>query len=177
MYFLEGFGFGIFPRLMGSIDRIKVSAEASAEEKVQGALEVLLEITKEYQARECRIVVDGMIHAGKLLLVEIMNIAAIGPNLDINPLADPGDGEFEIIIIPEDQRQRLEAFVQNKIDGLGENVTFSSLKGKVISICWDGEDGHADDEILRTEKSFAISIHMHPCVLSMLLPSDNPFPI
>jgi len=170
MYFLEGFGFGIFPRLMGSIDRIKVSADASAEEKVQGALKVLLEITKEYQARECKIVVDGMTHAGKFLLVEIMNINAIGPNLDINPSADPGDGEFEIIIIPEDQRERLEAFVQNKIEGLGENVSFSSLKGKVISISWDGEDGHADDEILRTEKGFDISIHMHPCVLSMLLP-------
>lgn len=169
-YFLEGFGFGIFPRLMGSIDRIKVGAEASAEEKVQGALKVLLEITKEYQARECKIVVDGMTHAGKFLLVEIMNINAIGPNLDINPSADPSDGEFEIIIIPEDQRERLEAFVQNKIDGLEENVSFSALRGKVISVFWDGEDGHADDEVLKTGKSFDISIHMHPCVLPILLP-------
>jgi diacylglycerol kinase family enzyme len=139
---------------------------------VQGALKVLLEITKEYQARECRIVVDGMTHAGKFLMVEIMNIDAIGPNLDINPLGDSGDGEFEIIIIPEDQRERLEAFVQNKIDGGDENVTFSSLKGKDISISWDGADGHADDEILTGPGSFDISIHMHPCVLSMLLPVD-----
>ncbi len=170
MYFLEGFGFGIFPRLMGSIDRIKVSADASAEEKVRGALKVLLEITREYQARECKIVVDGMTHAGKFLMVEIMNINAIGPNLDINPSADPGDGEFEIIIIPEDQRARLEVFVQNKIDGLGENVSFSSLKGKVINVSWEGEDGHADDEILKTGTRFDINIHMHPCVLPILVP-------
>lgn len=171
-YFLEGFGFGIFPRLMSSIDRIKVSADATAEEKVHGALKVLLEIIGEYEARECRIVVDGMTHAGKFLLVEIMNINAIGPQLDLNPLADSSDGEFEIIIIPEDQRERLAAFIQHRIDGLGENVTFSALKGKVISVCWDGSDGHADDEVLRAEK-FDISIHMHPCVLPLLVPKKE----
>jgi diacylglycerol kinase (ATP) len=171
MYFLEGFGFGIFPRLMNSIDRIKAGADATAEEKVQGALEVLLDITREYQARDCRIVVDGMTHSGKFLLVEIMNIDAIGPQLNINPAAAPGDGEFEIIIIPEDQRERLQAFVQYRMDGQGENVTFTSLKGKEISICWDGTDGHADDAVLTAEHRFDISIHIHPCVLSLLLPN------
>ena len=130
----------------------------------------MLEITKEYQARECQIVVDGMTHSGKFLMVEIMNINAIGSNMDINPMADPSDGEFEIIIIPEDQTERLEAFVQRKIDDVSENVTFSSLKGKVINILWDGVDGHADDEILKAEKSFDIGIHLHACVLPLLLP-------
>src|SRR5688572_12092112 len=32
-YFLEGFGFGIFPRLMTSLDRIRIGPDADAEEK------------------------------------------------------------------------------------------------------------------------------------------------
>lgn len=84
----------------------------------------------------------------------------------------PGDGEFEIIIIPEDQRERLETFVQNKIEGSDDNITFSSLKGKDISIVWSGKHGHVDDEVVKADDSFDITIHMHEGILSFLMPAE-----
>ena len=170
LYFIEAFGFGIFPNLMNNMKKMDTREDVSAEEELELALKETLNIIKEYKARDCNLVIDGVDHSGKFLLVEIMNIKSIGPNLELNPLGDPYDGEFEIIIIPEDQRERLEAFVQNKIDGADENISFSSLKGKDITITWDGKHGHVDDEIVKADKTFDISLHMHQGILSMLMP-------
>ena len=170
LYFIEAFGFGIFPNLMNNMKKMDTREDVSAEEELELALKETLKIIKEYKARDCNLVIDGIDHSGKFLLVEIMNIKSIGPNLELNPLGDPYDGEFEIIIIPEDQRERLEIFVQNKIDGSDENISFSSLKGKDISITWDGKHGHVDDEIVKADKTFDISLHMHQGILSMLMP-------
>ena len=170
LYFIEAFWFGIFPNLMNNMKKMDTREDVSAEEELELALKETLKIIKEYKARDCNLVIDGIDHSGKFLLVEIMNIKSIGPNLELNPLGDPYDGEFEIIIIPEDQRERLEIFVQNKIDGSDENISFSSLKGKDISITWDGKHGHVDDEIVKADKTFDISLHMHQGILSMLMP-------
>jgi diacylglycerol kinase (ATP) len=168
-FFLEGLGFGVFPNLINAMKKREEEA-GSAEEEIKVALRTLLEIVQEYDARECRLMIDGMDHSGKFLMVEVMNMPYIGPNLNLNPIADPTDGELEIIIIPEDQREKLANYVQQKLDGEEVAFSFSSLKGKDIQIAWEGKHAHIDDSIMKAKERFELVIDVNKGVLQFLIP-------
>ena len=173
LFFLEGFGFGIFPNLMNEMTKVDESEKETAEDSLSKAMEVLLETVKNYEARKCELVIDDTDHSGKFLLVEIMNMPSIGPNLAINPLADPGDGELEIIVIPEDQRDRLVKYVTEKMKGNDPAFAFSTLKGKDIAITWDGKHAHVDDEIIKAEKQFKVTVDVNKGVLDFIVPPTD----
>ncbi|WP_439557708.1 diacylglycerol/lipid kinase family protein, partial [Dyadobacter sp.] len=80
-FFLEAFGIGIFPRLMKIMDKLEDEIGETAEEKLNAARRVLLEIVQTYEAKSCQIFADGKEYSGEYLMVEVMNIRSIGPNL------------------------------------------------------------------------------------------------
>ena len=168
-FFLEGFGYGVFPRLMKVMSKIEEEIGDSAEEKLKAALAVLYDVVLNYEARDCRIVVDGTEHAGRFLLVEVMNIRSIGPNLVLAPNADPGDGELEVVLIPESDREKFEAFVLSHINGNDDKFDFTTIKGKNIELYGDGKDLHIDDERLKVEKPVEIRIEMQPDMLNFII--------
>lgn len=173
LFFVEGFGFGIFPNLMNVMKKMDEAEKETAEESLNKALEVLLETVKTYEARKCELVIDGTDHSGKFLLVEIMNMPSIGPNLGINPVGDPGDGELEIIVIPENHRERLIKYVTDKMQGADATFSFSTLKGKDISVTWEGKHAHVDDEIIKAEKRFNVTIDVNKSVLEFIIPGGD----
>lgn len=173
LFFVEGFGFGIFPNLMNAMKKVDEAEKETPEESLNKAMEVLLETVKNYVPRKCKLVIDGVDHSGKFLLVEIMNLPSLGPNMYINPMADTGDGEFEIIVIPESQREKLIQYVTDKMEGKEPEFAFSALKGKDINITWEGMHAHIDDEILKVEKRFNVSIDVNRGVLDFIVATDK----
>lgn len=163
-FFFEGMGFGLFPFLMKAM---KEAGEeyASPQEELKGALKKLHGILHEYKARQCTLTVDGTDHSGKFYMVEVMNIRSIGPNMELAPLADPGDGEFEIVLVPEAHKEKFAEFNLQGLSGEGSTYQFHTLKGKNISIQWDGVRMHADDEMLKLPKQSPIEIELKPGVL------------
>ena len=155
-FFIEALGFGIFPALMKKMKDVE-EAE-TPEENLRIALRVLLNVVKEYEAQECSLVIDGQEHHGKFLLVEVMNMLCLGPNLELNPLADPGDGIFEVVIVTEDQREKFQGYIEKKINGLEAPFSFSVLKGRDILVNWQGRDAHADDELIKAGNPFHVTI-------------------
>ncbi|HYI75973.1 MAG TPA: diacylglycerol kinase family protein, partial [Chryseolinea sp.] len=113
-FFLEGFGFGVFPRLIKKM-RERKSKTNDPEHELQVALRTLHEIVENYKPKECRLVIDDVEYNGKFLLVEVMNIRSIGPNLNISPMGDAGDGEFDVILIQEDKREELAEYVLERL--------------------------------------------------------------
>lgn len=169
-FFLEAVGFGIFPNLINKMKKLDEEPE-TAEESLKVALEQLCDIADTYEARDCRLVIDGVDHSGKFLLVEVMNMPYLGPNLNLNPVADPGDGELEVIIIPEDQRGRLAGYIKDKLEGKEPEFLFSTLKGRSISISWQGIHAHVDDTIVKEKSHFELKIDTNKGVLDMLIPA------
>lgn len=173
IFFLEGFGFGLFPNLMKEMKKRDDKEENSPEENIANSLNELLEIAKTYEARTCKLELDGVDHSGNFLLVEVMNIRSIGPNLDLNPMADPGDGELEVIIIPENQREKLVQYIEDKIADTETAFCFSALKAKDIKISWEGIHVHADDEILKCEKPVKVEVMVQKNVLEFIIPKNT----
>lgn len=168
-FFLEGFGFGIFPRLIKVTKKIEDEIGNTVEEKIRAARAILYDIVLDYEAVPCKIVADGTEHSGKYLLVEILNIRSIGPNLILAPQADPGDGELEIVIVPESQREKFESYLLAQINGGDETFHFTTIKAKNIEIFWEGKDMHLDDERIKVEKPQQIKVEMHPGMLEFLV--------
>ncbi len=172
-FFLESFGYGIFPYLIRKMKKLDKKNIETPEMEMQTALEILHEIIFSYEPKHCELKVDGIDHSGKFLLAEIMNTRLIGPNLFLSPHGDPGDGQFEIVLIPEEDKDKLASYVSNKIKGLQEPYSFHQLKAKNIKISWEGTHVHVDDEIIKIDKKEKIKIELREGLLEFLVPGQN----
>lgn len=172
-FFLESFGYGVFPYLMQQMRKIGEIADETPEENLARALKVFYEVIQNYEPRFCRLEVDGTDHSGKFLLAEIMNTPSIGPNLVISPLSDPGDGEFEVVLVPEEQKEKFLAYIAGKIENREEVYSFHTLKGKQIRISWEGTHVHVDDEVVKLEEGAEVRIQLKRGLLEFLVPSNN----
>ena len=172
-FFLESFGFGIFPRLMKEMKDEVIEESATAEERIQHALKVLYRVICSYKPRHCEIIADGKDFSGKFMMMEVMNTKSIGPNLMIAPDADPGDGTFELVFIPEEKREDLATYVHHKIEGREMSFDFPMIHAKNISLKWNGTDVHMDDELIDLKKSNQVYIHPRSGLLEFMVPSQS----
>jgi diacylglycerol kinase family enzyme len=172
-FFLEGLGFGIFPYLMKEMKKAG-KVYPSPQEELKGALKKLHTILSSYKARQCKLTVDGTDHSGKFFMVEVMNIKSIGPNMLLAPDADPGDGEFEIVLVPEAHQEKFAEFILQDLIGGEDAYHFHTLKGKDINIQWDGVRVHADDQMLKLPKQAAIDISLKAAAFEFIVMEDEP---
>ncbi|HUC81318.1 MAG TPA: diacylglycerol kinase family protein [Flavisolibacter sp.] len=172
-FFLEGFGFGLFPCLMKEM-KDKEDAYDSPEAELKGALREMHRVLLSYEPRECHLEIDGTDHSGKFYMVEVMNIKSIGPNIELSPWADPGDGEFEVVLVPEAHKEKFADYLLHKMEGGDDPYQFHTLKAKNIVLKWDGSRCHADDKLLKIEKEAEVRIALKEGALSFLLPEHEP---
>ncbi|HVF96811.1 MAG TPA: diacylglycerol kinase family protein [Flavisolibacter sp.] len=166
-FFFEGLGFGVFPYLIKEMQKAG-EVYASPQEELKGALKRLHHIVSSYVPRQCLLTVDDTDHSGKFFMVEVMNIRSIGPNMMLAPQADPGDGEFEIVLVPEAHKEKFAEFILNGLIDGDDTYHFHTLRGKKISISWDGTRLHADDKMLKLKKETVIEIEVRPGALAFL---------
>lgn len=168
-FFLESFGYGIFPYLMQVVKKKNIEYE-SADDELRGALKELHRILLEYEPRDCELEIDGTDHSGKFILAEIMNTRSIGPNLALAPLSDPSDGELEVVLVPENQKDKFADYVLNMINGGKQSYRFHTLLGKQIRISWNGSHVHIDDKVLKLEENKTVDIEIRSGLLKFLVP-------
>lgn len=171
-FFLEGLGYGVFPQLMKAMGKLREEEKpADPEEEKIFALQKLYDIITSYKARKCKIMTDEVDHSGNFLLAEIMNVRSIGPNLNLLPSADPGDGVFDIVLIAEAQREEFATYVKNKIDGVEIPGSFPWMKASSIDIQWEGRNLHVDDEVVTVEKNHRFTVDLRPGLLEFFIPA------
>lgn len=171
-FFLEGIGFGIFPQLIQEMKKQK-KEDPAAVKNIKIALETLHNIILNYNAHTCTIQIDEAEYSGKYLMVEIMNTRLIGPNLHLVPMADPGDGVFEVVLVTESQREEFAQYVLNKIMGKDEQPFFNILKAKKLKVRWEGKHLHVDDAYIKLEKKTEIKIELQEDGLQFLIKKET----
>jgi diacylglycerol kinase (ATP) len=169
-FFLESFGYGIFPRLMAEMKKQDEADRDTPEKSLRMALSILHDLIEEMEPQYCKIALDGTHHDGNYILVEVMNTSSIGPNLKLAPLADPGDGVFEIVLIGDSQRQEFAEYIKNKLQGREIPFAFTTLKAKKLEIFWGGSDAHIDDQYQELEKNTDIKIELLHGLLEFFVP-------
>lgn len=169
MMFLESFGFGVFPELMKKMEKVAERKDASPEENLSMALKQLHSIVLKYPAKPFTVIIDGVPNTDQYIMIEIMNISSMGPNLNLSPDSDPGDGEFELVMIPESQREELASYISYKMSGIEKNFVPVVIKGKKISISTPAGYMHTDDVLRFLKKPKTLSIFPEPGMMKFFV--------
>lgn len=170
-FFIESFGYGIFPYLMLEMKKNgSEELEGEPEKKLALALKTMRDIVMSYPPKDCRLIIDGKDYSGKYLLAEVMNTRSIGPNINLAPLSDPGDGDFEVVLVREDDKDKFASYIESLQTGSEEQYKFDTIIGQKISITWDGTHVHVDDEAVKVGKNTEVKIEILGGVLKFLVP-------
>lgn len=168
-FFLESCGFGLFPALMKKMKLVEMPDDAIPEDKIAKALEVLYGMIPDFEAIELTIELPDHTITGRYIMAEIMNIRSIGPNLFLSPDSDPGDGNFDLVLVPEHQKTQLATWIQDKINGSDQDYTWQTISVRSLHIGWDGSPIHLDDEVKQPENP-KMDISLKDDLLRFLVP-------
>jgi diacylglycerol kinase (ATP) len=113
--FVESIGGGIFGEVLARAEGVEDAVDVDGDEKVDLGVEMLREVIEGIPAREWRVEVDGDDLSGELLAVEAMNIFQMGPNLPLSPQADPSDGLLDVVLVREEDRSNLVAYLSARL--------------------------------------------------------------
>jgi diacylglycerol kinase family enzyme len=112
--FVEALGGGMVAEL------IRRGAEVEDDAKLLGretdrALHLLADMLREAPPLPWRISADGVDLSGDHLAVEVLNIRFVGPNVPFAPDADPSDGLLDVVVVGEDDREPMLAYLENRL--------------------------------------------------------------
>jgi diacylglycerol kinase (ATP) len=174
-YFVEGAGMGLFVRAMIEIDAADALGHLhTGDEKMAHASNLIGQRLPRFPARTLEIELDGRNLSGEYVMLEAMNFCFIGPNLHLAPDCDPADGQLDVVLVRESEREALATYLNDERER-AKPPRLTVCKGKHLKIGWDGELMHIDDATWPTadvDESLPSMIHLRaePQALDLLLP-------
>lgn len=184
---LEGVGFGPIAGTIAALSPL-TDAEARAEwttDEVRRDLKVLREVLADYPVHRCLVTIDGRDLSGEYILVEVLNVQAVGPNVELAPDASVSDGLFDVVLLYDADRRTLRDYLTARLDGTAPRLELPVHRGRHIQVRWPGSRVHIDDQVWPDEREassrhrwsrdnhVALEILMNPAALQILVPSSN----
>lgn len=170
-FFLESIGFGIFPELISKMEENSIENETTSD-KLRRTLKVLLKIVQDFHPDKANLEINGIKIKGRFLMVELMNIKYIGPNLKLAPNVLPGDEYFNLVMIPEENRDKLAEYVSAIIEKKTELIDLQqfvkTLLVQKVKMKWKGNKIHVDDALIENYKGETIKIGISPGTLKFI---------
>ena len=157
-YFVEGLGAGLFAELLVRSEEKKAQREKEKKSTrpakvVDNALRRLKEAAEDSEPVEIAARLDDADISGRYLLFEAVNLPYIGPNLYIAPDTKAGDGQLEVVLVPESQRGKLVRYLEHWHENRERLSLLPSRRGKHLQIEWTGYALHIDDKLRPRKKA------------------------
>lgn len=169
-FFLEGLGYGLFPKLISEMQIQGKDDIENPEERIKAAWELLHDLAGSMKAFRCTAAQDGTTVTGDYLMVEVMNIKSIGPNLILAPGADTADAIFELVMVPESDRDQLTNYIYTRMkNGSGNGFEFPVTRSRSIVLSSESELFHADDEMHTLKRATEIEVSMKGLAFEFLV--------
>jgi diacylglycerol kinase family enzyme len=145
--FIEGVGFGLFAGLLASSETKKKDRQKRGADRVESALRRLKEDAERFEPIEVAAKLDGKDLSGRYLMLEALNLRYVGPNMYLAPDSNPGDGEFEVVLVTEQERERLVHYLESWQDNRERLAVLPSRRGRRLELEWTGFPLHIDDKL------------------------------
>lgn len=171
-FFLEGMGFGLFPKLINVMEKSTLPTVETAEQELDVAFEKLIRVAQEYKAKYAKLTIDGQHHEGSFLLIEVLNIKSIGPNLVLAPTADPADGKLHVALLREEMRQDFLTYLRNQQQQPAK--VSSAIPWELVEVSNEviiqSENRliHVDDELITIKKKQRLQVEIRKGVLDII---------
>jgi len=105
--------------------------------------------------RPVRITADGIDLSGEYYLVEVLNVASIGPCVQLAPEATGAGRHLSLVLAGDREKEALEVHLGSK-DGCDDRAApIGSRQIVRVQIWWPSSDGHLDDKPWPKESSSA----------------------
>jgi len=143
-YFVESVGAGLFAGLLASGSRKKLKKGKSP---VESGLRRLREAAQRCEALEISAALDGRDISGRYLLLEAVNLPYVGPNLHLAHDSQPGDGQFDVVLVSEEERERLLYYLEHWQENRERLGMLPTRRGRRLQIEWTGFALHIDDKL------------------------------
>lgn len=111
--FVETVGGGLFAESI--LRASQRESENENEDKVELGLRLLRDLVDELPVQPWRVELDGIDHSGDFLAVEAMVVGNTGPKVPLAPAADPEDRLLDIVLIRDQDRDQLAAYLDDRL--------------------------------------------------------------
>lgn len=166
--FIEAVGVGFFPQMMSFISAINKAYQLpSRDEELKYDLNLYKALLPYYRSQEWSINLDGQTFSGRYLLVEVMNIAHLGPKICLGSQADPSDGYLDLVLVKEEERESMVQYLADCWANKSVSPNFAVHQGQRLQIQWDGSEIHIDSKLWGI-KSFFQKVNL----LKLAAPSE-----
>lgn len=148
-YFVEGVGAGVFASLLANPSKKPIKGRKNA---VELALDRLRTHADDCEAFDLYARLDGKDISGRYLMLEALNLRYVGPNLHLASDSQPGDGQFDVIMVGEAERDRLLYYFEHWQENRERLAVLPTLRGRHFELEWSGFPLHIDDKLTPTPK-------------------------
>ena len=163
--FIEGAGTGLVPKGI-TRGRNAEPDHLDAAAEVEWARGVFLDALSEIRPRQSRVRVDGHDVAGDYLLVEVLNIASVGPRLRLSAQTAPADGFLSVVIAGEHDRDAIRSHLEQSPDDRTDHAWLQSWRVRRVEVAgW--HEYHVDDQVC-ISVSGELTITIRPASLPVL---------
>lgn len=168
---VEGAGLGLYANVLAAYRPKEGKSLLRAIAAAASTLDVDMAV-------RCRVELDGERLDGEYLLVEGMNMRAIGPRLTLAPKADPTDGLLDLVLVRHEKRDALLAYVRGLMtSGLAELPSVDLVRGKTLKVNWRGSAFHVDGNLssdvgIGATKGFSAQLDVLPGAVEVWLPAQ-----
>ncbi len=170
-WFLESVGGGLVTHGIVVMDRAKTPGADTATQLAR-ALTTHADVLPLVEAEPWQIACDGQTISGDFVLVEVLNMAAIGPNLQFSEAASPWDGAFTIVAAGLDDRARLDEYLRRRVRGDAPPPSLPTWHANTVTITTPARL-HADDTVLETDGQ-TVQLRLVPAALRVFVPVTTP---
>lgn len=177
--FLESVGIGLLADVMAAIDEGEagwVNKLSHREMRISAALHVLRHALQRSRGVDAELDLDGQRVSGAYLLLEFLNFGAAGPNLELAPAADCGDGLLDVVLVEAHQRDLLEAHLTAVRDGVEHVPALPVRHARNVTIQFAPCRVHFDDELWAADATATrvdAAITLQPGALEFLVPGPR----
>jgi diacylglycerol kinase (ATP) len=174
-HFVEGVGAGLFAYAADVAP--KENLPPKPEERVASAIRNLRRWLLDLELVRIEASLDGRDISGKYALFEAMNIPFVGPNLFLAPDSRQGDGQLDVVMAGEAERERLAQYLLHWEEKKPRLAVLPSLQGKQLRIEWSGYRLHIDDEFWPPQGDAAkapatVSVRIEEAAVAFLAPAE-----
>lgn len=147
MRFVESTGVGLFAELVTrGGEEAHENAAGLTGNPIDRALGLLQRIVSEQAPEFRRLVLDGTDLSGEYLMVEAMNIPLAGPNVQLAPGADLGDGRLDLVTVSERERKLVEEYLRARLAGGAAPLELPIRRCRRIQLGAAPDELHVDDD-------------------------------
>lgn len=171
--FLESVGSGVFADLVRR-GRTEVDETAAiVHRETDRALQLMASILREAPAEDWQLELDDHDLSGSYVAVEAMNIPFVGPNIPLAGDAEIDDGELDLVLLRDEDRERLLDYVVGRVESASALMPSLDVRRgrRIRMVPPEGWRLRIDDELVELDEAAdarAVDILLRPGVVQVV---------